>query len=279
LQTDCGLCICLISSDQFLTAKLKIILPLITNLENVKIMKQVITLFSLLMVVSLSAQKKIVWFDAGLKAQYGAAGLYNKAVSELDKYDYTISSGYGFGGKLGINFGYNGLAIDIMKSSAKQELQNIGGTGLTTINWSSLDVYTLFRNAKNLGYFEIGPKVSFINKVSDDAEGSSIDRTDLYQKNVFSGVVGFGANIMGNEQRFSGILGLRFEYAFTDFVSPAAVNTDTRAPLPNVAGLYSKGYTTSNIAFAGLVFELNWGIGYYGKAQCGQRSKFIMFGR
>ncbi len=223
------------------------------------------------------AQKQIVWFDAGLKAQYGAAGLYNKAVSELDNYDYTISSGYGYGAKLGINFGYNGLAIDVMRSSAKQELQNIGGSGLTTIDWSSLDVYALFRNAKNLGYFEIGPKMSFISKVQDDAEGSSIDRTSLYNKNVLSGVVGFGANLMGNEKSFSGILGLRFEYGITDFVTPLDVNTNTLAPLPNVSGLYKNGYTTSNIAFAGIVFELNWGIGYYGKAQCGQRSKFIMF--
>jgi hypothetical protein len=237
-------------------------------------MKHLLFLALLFATIQMYGQKKIVWFDVGLKAQYGAAGFYNKAIADASKYDYKISSGYSYGGKLGINFGYNGLAIDVMRSTAKQEFKQTGSTAIPTVNWESWDIYALFRNAKNLGYFEIGPKISFINKVEDNVEGTVVDRTSSYNSNNIAGVVGFGANIIGNDGRFSGILGLRFEYGFTDFVSGAGKTIN--APLRD-ASVYSGGYKPSNVAFAGLVFELNWGIGYFAKAQCGARSKFIMF--
>lgn len=220
-------------------------------------------------------QKSIVWFDIGLKAQYGATGFYNSAIGNSNAYDYKIPTGYGIGGKLGINFGYSGIAIDVMRSTASQTFDITGTGGIGTVNWNATDIYVLFRNAKNLGYFEIGPKISFVKKVEDDLEGGTLtDRTSDYNKTNFSGVIGFGANIMGNDGRFSGILGLRFEYGVTDFVSPGGeVNN---APLRNAA-VYTDGYKKSNVAFAGVVFEVNWGVGYVGKAQCGARSKFIMF--
>ena len=250
-------------------------------------MKQFFTIAVILVSLQLYGQKKIVWFDMGAKVQYGAAGLYNSAIANSDGYDYNISTGYSYGGKLGINFGYNGLAIDVMRSTAKQEFEKTGATTVPTVNWQAWDVYALFRNAKNLGYFEIGPKISFVSKVEDNLieggivnpTGTLTDRTTNYNKNNIAGVIGFGANIMGNDGAFSGILGLRFEYSFTDFVGPEGattgangVNSPLRDPL-----VYADGYKKSNVAFAGLVFELNWGIGYFAKAQCGARSKFIMF--
>lgn len=84
-------------------------------------MKHFLTIAVLFISLSMFGQKKIVWFDIGLKAQYGAAGLYNAAIADNDsKYDYKIGSGFSYGGKLGINFGYNGLSIDVMKSKASQ---------------------------------------------------------------------------------------------------------------------------------------------------------------
>ncbi|MBK8519168.1 MAG: hypothetical protein IPL55_23645 [Saprospiraceae bacterium] len=236
-------------------------------------MKFVITLIFTITLSQAFSQKQIVWFDAGLKVQYGAAGFYNKAIADASSYDYKISKGYSFGGKLGVNFGFSGLAIDIMRSSAKQEFDNLNTKKLTSINWTSTDIYALYRNAQNLGYFEIGPKLSLISKVEDNTEGVKVERTDGYNSNNIAGVVGFGANIMGNDGRFSGILGLRFEYAFTDFVVEGSpLNTPLRDNT-----IFTKGYKPSNVAFAGVVFEINWGIGYFGKAQCGKRSKFIMF--
>ncbi len=161
-------------------------------------MKKLILLFCFFTSLSfINAQKQIVWFDAGLKAQYGASGFYNSAIA-----------------------------------------------------------------------------VSFINEVTDNVQGSTVERNDFYNKNMFSGVIGFGANIIGNDGAFSGILGLRFEYGLTDFVSDAG--TTAHAPLLNAA-VYSNGHKSTNVAFAGIVFELNWGIGYFAKAQCGARSKFIRF--
>jgi hypothetical protein len=247
-------------------------------------MKQFFTIAVILVSLQLYGQKKIVWFDMGAKVQYGAAGLYNSAIANSDGYDYNISTGYSYGGKLGINFGYNGLAIDVMRSTAKQEFEKTGSTTVPTVNWQAWDVYALFRNAKNLGYFEIGPKISFVSKVEDNLieggivnpTGTLTDRTTNYNKNNIAGVIGFGANIMGNDGAFSGILGLRLEYSFTDFVGTEGAATAVSAPLRDPS-VYADGYKKSNVAFAGLVFELNWGIGYFAKAQCGARSKFIMF--
>ncbi len=240
-------------------------------------MRQFTLLILTIISFQVAAQKKIVWFDAGLKAQYGAAGFYNAAVGSSSKYDYTISNGYSYGAKLGINKNYNGLSLEVMRNTAEQAFDPSGtNPSAHTVDWSSTDVYALFRNAKNLGYFEIGPKASFISKVNNQVDNSKVETTGNYSDKVYSGVIGFGANVMGTEDRFSGILGLRFEYAFSDFNKEADPSSLTAAPLGDPS-IYADGYKTSNIAFAGVVFELNWGIGYYGKAQCGKRSKFIMF--
>jgi len=239
-------------------------------------MRHFFILIMLIVGTQVFTQKSIVWFDAGIKAQYGATGFYNQAIADSKNYEYNIATGYSIGGKLGINWRYNGLAIDVMSSNASQTFDKDGSANLQTINWKALDIYTLFRHAKNLGYFEIGPKISFVNRVEDDIEGGFTDRTADYNKNNIAGVIGFGANIMGNDGRFSGILGLRFEYGLTDFVGDTGAAASVNAPLRNPV-VYADGYKSSNVAFAGVVFELNWGIGYFGKAQCGARSKFIMF--
>ncbi|MBK8623676.1 MAG: hypothetical protein IPN79_18450 [Saprospiraceae bacterium] len=222
------------------------------------------------------SQKQIVWFDAGLKAQYGATGFYNSAMGNFSDLNYRIGTGYSFGGKIGINFRYNGLAIDVMYNKASQPFDYTVNDQQTNLqyDWNSIDVYALFRHAKNLGYFEIGPKISFVDNVSDNLGGVDQDRSPLYNKNFFSGVIGFGANIIGNDGAFSGILGLRFEYGFTDFVNEDGKTLG--APLINPA-VYTDGYKSTAPAFAGIVFEINWGIGYFAKAQCGARSKFIKF--
>jgi hypothetical protein len=236
-------------------------------------MKKFILFIGVLASFQLMSQKQIVWFDAGLKVQYGATGFLNSALLDSKDYDYKIATGYGFGGKLGINFGYSGLSLEAMRNTSKQEFDILSNGKVATISWNSIDVYALYRNAQNLGYFEIGPKISFISKVEDNLENTTNDRTEGYNSNNIAGVLGFGANIMGNDGRFSGILGLRLEYAFTDFVKEGStLNTPLRD-----SRVFADGYKPSNVAFAGVVFELNWGIGYFGKAQCGKRSKFIMF--
>ena len=218
-----------------------------------------------------SAQKQIVWFDVGLKAQIGATGLLNKSLVDSKDINYTIglTSGLGLGGRIGINKNYSGLSIEGMYFKGKQELKAPFAKSLS-YDWKSVDLYALFRNSKNLGYFEIGPKVQFLSKMNGNLDGNSTDITADFNKTNFAGVLGFGANIMGNDGAFSGILGLRFEYGFTDIVSKDG-------QVSNPVGDPGAAYASTNPWFAGMVFEFNWGIGYFGKAQCGARSKFIMF--
>ncbi len=217
----------------------------------------------------------IWWFDTGLKFQYGATSLYNKAIVDSPVYDYEINTGYSFGGKLGINHDANGLAIDVMYATAQQGIKVDGLESIPTIDWKALDLYLLYRNNANLGYFEIGPKISFIRKVEGNNAGADpTDFTDDYNSNAFSGVFGFGAYVMGTDGSFSGVLGLRFEYGFSDMISKSS--KELGAPLYDTS-IYDDGYQKTIPLFAGLVFELNWGIGYFGKATCGARSKFIMF--
>lgn len=218
--------------------------------------------------ISLTAQKQIVWFDCGLKVQGGASGFYSKAISDSKVYNHELglTSGFGYGAKLGFNKNYGGLSLEIMFNKSKQNIESVDVSELGgSLEWKAMDVYALYRNAKNLGYFEIGPKYSKLNKMESTYGGLKQDLTGQFNTNNFGAVLGFGANIMGNDGRFSGILGLRFEYGFTDFVKKDL----------NILDLTPRSST--NPYFAGLVFEFNWGIGYFGKAQCGARSKFIMF--
>lgn len=238
-------------------------------------MKQLFTVLALLVVLQLQAQKNdIWWFDTGLKVQYGATGLYNKAVADSDFFSYDIGTGTSFGGKVGLNYGYNGLAIDLMFSNSTAQFETDASPENLKVQYKSMDVYTLYRNARNLGYFELGPKFSFVNDVSRSLEGAVSDDTSLYKSNNIAAVVGFGAYLLGNDGRFSGILGLRFEYGLTDMVDASGHDVGTPVNGPD---LYLDGVQTTHPLFVGVSFELNWGIGYFGKASCGERSKFISF--
>lgn len=235
-------------------------------------MKRILLLVALFCSAGLFAQKQIVWFDAGLKAQYGASGFYSGAIEKATGYNHELglTSGFGYGGKLGINWQYNGLSLEAFYNKSRQDVEvtNAGESGYA-YEWKAMDFYALYRNAKNLGYFELGPKVSLLRNMDKEVGNTRTDVKGDFNNTNYAGVLGFGANIMGNDGRFSGILGLRFEYGFTDIVKSGNVNH----PLPS--GIAERN--TTNPYFAGLVFELNWGIGYFGRAQCGARSKFIMF--
>lgn len=238
-------------------------------------MKHLLTLVAFLSVLQIHAQKNnIWWFDTGLKVQYGATGLYNKAIVDSDVFDYDIGTGTSFGGKIGINYGYGGLAIDLMFSNHNAQFETDASPQNLKVNYKAMDVYALYRNARNLGYFEIGPKFSFINKVNRSLEGVTTDDSSLYKSNNIAAVMGFGAYLLGNDGRFSGILGLRFEYGLTDMIDGAGHTAGAPVASPNI---YLDSVQTTHPLFVGVSFELNWGIGYFGKASCGARSKFMSF--
>ena len=239
--------------------------------------RYIISLFLISALTVTNAQKRILWFDAGLKAQSGYTGFYNKAIVDSDAIDYEITSAYSFGGKLGINKDYNGLALELMFGKTKGKFDHQDFVGTTTVEVSHMDFYALFRNARNLGFFEIGPKFSFIRSAnyfrsSPDLPVPVTDISDDFSSGI-SGVVSFGANLIGNDGSFSGQLGLRFEYGFKDIVSESG--RSNQAPIRG-SDIYSNQYQGTHPLFAGLVFELNWGLGYYGVSKCGGRKKFFM---
>lgn len=243
--------------------------------------KLVFMVVAMVMSVGAFAQKQIVWFDAGLRLQGGGSGLLNKTIVDDPNanYELALTNSYGIGGRLGINKSYSGLSLEVMFNNSEQtfEVPDVAGstTANVTTSWKSIDFYPLFRNAKNLGYFEIGPKISFLRGVTD-AFGK--DAKDNYKSTNIGAALGFGAYVLGTDGAFSATLGLRFEYGITDYVSDDAPEgyTPIGVAITNIAGEPLPREATRPF-FAGLVFEANWGIGYYGVAQCGGRSKFMMF--
>lgn len=227
--------------------------------------------------ITLSAQKQIVWFDVGLRIQGGSSGILNQTIIDQTdtNYELAFTNSYGIGGRLGINKSYSGLSLEAMFNSFEQTFETQAGAANETVNWKSIDFYPLFRNAKNLGYFEIGPKISFLREFSDNAGN---DIKENFSSTNIGAAVGFGAYILGTDGAFSATLGLRFEYGFTNYTNADAPEgfTPIGYSFTDDTGATVEG-NSSNPFFAGLVFELNWGIGYFGVAQCGGRSKFMMF--
>lgn len=232
------------------------------------------------------AQKLDFWLDAGIKVQSGFTALYNANATTLNdtdpnnpmQWDNTIAKGTKYGGKLGINWNYTGISFDFMTGKQRAKFQTVDqANGLIStddeITMTTSDIYMLFRNAKHKGYFELGPKLTLINNVND-SNGTPFLK-EKYESKNFGAVLGFGTYILGPPNgRFSGILGFRFEYGFQDIV-----NADGRSNAEGgrVPVNYGGDAASTNPIFAGIVFELNWGIGGVGQARCGERSKFIWF--
>lgn len=225
------------------------------------------------------SQKEIAWFDAAIKVMYGGSGVINMAAIDDPNLNYELNFGntVGFGGKLGINKGYNGLAAEFMYTKSGTTFEGLNGyPAAPKMEWQSMDLYLLFRNAKNLGFFEIGPKIGFLRGMDRTGSDGELSEFADFNNKQLSAVLGFGVNVIGTDGAFSGQIGLRFEYGFTDLNGQDVVGTGNE-PFPFATDIYngSKGYQKSSPVFAGLVFELNWGLGYYGIAQCGARAKFF----
>lgn len=242
-------------------------------------MKKLILAICILGLVQTSfGQKLDFWLDAGVKVQTGFSMLYNGAIGSDDNWDYTFANTTKFGGKLGINWNYTGVSFDVMVGQTKGLFQNtsVGGGADREVNMSTVDIYVLFRDARRKAYFELGPKVSLVGDVRAGDSGSDLPIIDsdnvLYQSTPLAAVVGFGTYILGTDGRFSGILGLRFEYGFSDAITDAGTAEGMRQPVN-----YLGDVNSTNPVFAGIVFEINWGIGGVGQARCGERSKFVWF--
>jgi len=224
------------------------------------------------------AQKIGMWFDVGLKGGYGPTLLVNNNVFNDRTYDHKITTGYGFGGKVGIYFNeFNGVTFDAMYSRAKQgfsyETSQGGGELNHDIEWNNLDLFLLYRMQQHGVYFEIGPAYSMVNKITQNDQGSPdvTDLTDFYNDTYWSGVVGFGGYV-ANSGRFTLMLGLRASYAVTDFVNETGKAGNY--PNPNRTLEY-ESYKATHPLNVQLVLEANFGIGYFAKTCCSNRSTFF----
>jgi|GEM_PF-253477 len=261
------------------------ILHHITKIYYIKIqdMKRLLTI-CLLAISTLSyGQKEIAWFDVGFKAMYGGSSILNSAVNDASGLDYSLVFGnsYSVGGKFGINKGFNGLAIELMYNKGNAEIQDLLSSTNTpvTVDWTGIDIYTLFRNNANLGFFEIGPKFSLLQSLDrtgrDGMLTSLTDDAEVETNLGISGVLSMGVLVLGNDRAFSGQIGLRFEYGFTDMIKEGA-GQDRFEPFPDLVN-ENVTYSKSAPIYAGLVFELNFGLGFYGISQCGGRPKLFGF--
>lgn len=236
--------------------------------------KSILSLLAFLFCLNISAQE--FWFEAGLKGGAGLSFLYNKNVVDDNDWDYTMTPMFGAGAKFSCNFGpYHGVFFEGLYNKSKQDF--IYNTPISnddfdySIEWTSIDLYVLYRGIRNRTYFEIGPMYSLLQKVEQGTDGTLTESSDYYKSSYLGGALGFGGYVAGSET-FSVGIGMRLNYAFGDII------TDDGQTLgyPNVAKITA--YETSeksNIMFAQFLIEFNFGVGRFAKTACSERFKRI----
>lgn len=235
-------------------------------------------IFAILFTInSLYAQKVYLWLDAGVKGGYGPNMLVNADILDgSTNYTPKINGSYSVGAKFGLNFGeYYAITLDGMYSQYKQQFTyNEDQTGSLTLNeyrWSSFDFLPLFRYNRTINYVELGPKFTFVQNAKQANNSSNFtDVSGDFKPSYVSAVLGFGWYAAGDDA-FTAIIGARLSYGINDFVT-ADGYTNNQVKLGLV-----EGSATTNHATVQLVFELNWGLGYYAKTVCGGRSRFFRF--
>ena len=230
--------------------------------------KQLFTLIFFFSGIVLNAQ--FIWFDAGLKGSWGPTFLINENTLSENYLEQRLNTGYAFGGKFGINFGFhNGITFDLMYSNGRQkyrDLQNFGND--IDVNWKTYDLYVLYRMYRTISYLEIGPKFSQVHNFYNNNTVTN----QYYIKSYPSAVLGFGWYAFG-KKTFTGTIGFRIEYAFNDLINKEG--QDIGYPVNPYRTTRYDNYKTTNPLIAQLVFEMNFGIGYFATTACGGRRHFF----
>ncbi len=242
--------------------------------------KFVYILFFGLSVCSLNAQKVYAWMDAGVKVGYGLTGMLNGNLFDDKNYEHHLTTGTTFGAKIGLFIGlYDGITVDFMISDNNQkfDFNRDGKNFIHDINWKNYDLAVLYRMQKDGIYIEIGPQISFINKVNENNTYNTPQEKDVksfYSKNYISGVFGIGGYVF-NYESFTTMLGLRIGYGITDMIN--ADGKTANYPNPQAAAQPYSSYKSSNAAWVQLNLEFNFALGYYGRSACSKRSTFFKF--
>ncbi len=219
------------------------------------------------------------WMDCGLKGGYGITNLINSNVWNEYKIQPLISTGYAYGGKLGLNFNINyQITVDfIAKSSSQKYLFQPSQTDKweKNINYTSIDLPLLFRhNSDNGSFLEIGPQISFLTGVSEKTGNSSINRSDYFEATNLGAVFGFGSFIFGGDNAYL-VFGLRFHYGFQDLLSnTGGKNSKNYFPINDgkmnnyESGFEFDSYQPTN-PISGLIYlEFNYDLAYLVRSSC-----------
>ncbi len=232
------------------------------------------------------AQKIYAWMDAGAKVGYGLSGLINSNLFKDRDYEHHISTGLGYGAKLGLFFGlYNGITADFLISNYNQEFDynRDGKNYITNTKWKTFDISLLYRSQKDGLYVEIGPQYSILNKVehADNFPGAATgDQSNNYVKNYWAAVFGVGGYVF-NYETFTTMLGIRLGYGLNDMVTAEGKALGYPAPSQHFPPSstdrpFAKDKST-NPAWVQLVLEANFALGYYGRTSCSKRATLFSF--
>ncbi len=219
------------------------------------------------------------WLDVGLKGGYGLNFLVNKNLYNDHYFSPKLSSGYIFGGKIGVNINQShAITIDLTSSSLDQAYRYSLDSNVTTftrsIGYNALNVNVMYRNTTNASYFEIGPQFSMISKTRYSDDLTKTDKLDIdtsFVKSYYGVAMGFGGYLIGTEN-FRVILGFRLSYALNDIISESGklINFPSFVKYEN--------YSPSKPLTAMMMLELNYDIGYFTKSNCKKRkTSFILF--
>jgi len=232
-------------------------------------MKQMLTLSLLCACLPLFGQ---MFFDAGIKGAYGPTLMYNQNIFDDGEYDHVLTSGYGFGAKLGVHFAsHHGFTFDYMNSTSRQNFDLRGG-GMHNYKWKHNDLLLMYRYSGNGAYVEIGPEISFMSDVTSDNGGSQeVDVTPNFADNYKSIVFGFGSYLIGSDL-VTLQAGVRLHWALDDMISEQGMENNypaTGRPFPS----YEKTKATAGQ----FMLELNYAFGRFAKASCSHRWRLILF--
>lgn len=228
------------------------------------------------------------WIDCGIKGGYGLTGLINGNVWNESKIDPLISTGYAFGGKLGLNFNLNyQITVDFLSKSSNQlylfEPAPTMEKWKKKITYNSFDIPLLFRhNSDNGSFLEIGPQISFLTGISEKVSNNSTDKTNYFESTNFGAVFGFGSFIIGSDNTYL-VFGLRLHYGFQDLLSNSGGKNSTNY-FPINGGemdVYEADFTFDNYQptnpISGLVYlEINYDLAYLVTSNC-KRSAIRFF--
>jgi hypothetical protein len=240
-------------------------------------MKYLITL--IIIASSFQLSQAQVWIELGAKGGYGLSLLYNKNIFDDNSYNHQFTTGNGFGGKIGMNFGpTHGFTMDVMsrRMGQKFEYKINGAFNESQVKWKNLDLYLMYRYSSSIVYLELGPMLSLVRSVDYTDSSYSlpigINVEDLYADKYYSAVFGFGGFLAGTET-VSLNLGVRVHYALQDFITAEGQVQNFLAP----TFTYTE-YKQTRPLYIEVGLELTFGLGEFAKRSCSDRMHWFWSG-